>query len=139
MGMRFRKSIKLFGGTRLNISKSGIGISTGVKGFRKSYGANGKTRTTVSVPGTGISYVKESKASGRNNANGSAKVSESKKNSGAWKLVVGILLAIGGISVIGEEIGAAIFGIVAGAALVFWWLKSRNNTSGEKENENTES
>ena len=56
MGFRFRKSIKLFGGLRLNLSKSGVGISGGVKGARVSIGPR-STRTTLSVPGTGMSYV----------------------------------------------------------------------------------
>lgn len=60
MGLRFNKSIKLPFGLRLNISKSGIGFSWGVKGFRVSKTAKGKIRKTVSVPGTGISYVTES-------------------------------------------------------------------------------
>lgn len=64
MGMRFRKSINLGGGTRLNISKSGIGGSVGGKGFRYTKKANGSTRTTASIPGTGLSYVKESKNHG---------------------------------------------------------------------------
>lgn len=59
MGMRFRKSINLGGGTRLNISKSGVGISTGVKGFRVSNNTSGRSRVTASIPGTGISYAKE--------------------------------------------------------------------------------
>ena len=36
MGLRFRKSIKLGGGFRLNLSKSGVGYSWGTKGFRIS-------------------------------------------------------------------------------------------------------
>ena len=60
MGMRFRKSINLGGGARVNISKSGIGGSIGGIGYRYTKKANGGTRTTVSIPGTGISYVKES-------------------------------------------------------------------------------
>ena len=60
MGMRFRKSINLGGGARVNISKSGIGGSIGGKGYRYTKKANGGTRNTVSIPGTGISYVKES-------------------------------------------------------------------------------
>ena len=56
MGFRFRKSLKLGGGFRLNLSKSGVGISGGVKGARVSIGPRG-TRTTLSVPGTGMSYV----------------------------------------------------------------------------------
>lgn len=59
MGFRFRKSINLGGGTRINLSKSGIGVSTGVKGFRVSRNSSGRSRVTASLPGTGISYVKE--------------------------------------------------------------------------------
>lgn len=56
MGFRFKKSINLGGGVRLNGSKSGIGVSAGVKGLRVSHGADGKTRVTASIPGTGLSY-----------------------------------------------------------------------------------
>lgn len=58
MGFRYRKSINLGGGTRLSISKSGFGLSTGIKGFRVGVGPRG-VRTTASVPGTGISYTKQ--------------------------------------------------------------------------------
>ncbi|MDH6370530.1 hypothetical protein M2444_002310 [Paenibacillus sp. PastF-3] len=52
---RFRKSINLGGGVKLNVGKKGVGISAGVKGARVSAGPSGK-RTTVSLPGTGLSY-----------------------------------------------------------------------------------
>ncbi|SET16180.1 Protein of unknown function [Natronincola peptidivorans] len=58
MGLRFRKSVNLGKGIRLNISKSGLGVSSGVKGLRMGVGPRG-IRTTASIPGTGISYVKE--------------------------------------------------------------------------------
>ena len=64
MGMKFRKSIKLGGGTKLNLSKSGVGISTGVKGFRVSKNTSGRSRVTASLPGTGLSYTKEYGSSG---------------------------------------------------------------------------
>ena len=60
MGFRFRKSINLGGGFRVNISKSGIGYSWGVPGFRVTKTAKGVKRTTYSIPGTGISHVSES-------------------------------------------------------------------------------
>lgn len=60
MGLRFRKSIKL-GNARINLSKSGIGYSYGIRGLRASVGPTGRTRTTASIPGTGISYVTEGK------------------------------------------------------------------------------
>lgn len=59
MGVRYRKSINLGRGFRINISKSGIGYSYGVRGYRVTKTAKGSTRTTVSIPGTGISYVTE--------------------------------------------------------------------------------
>ena len=68
MGFRLRKSINLGGGFRINLSKSGIGYSWGVKGYRVTKTAKGTTRTTVSIPGTGISYVHET---GKNNGSGS--------------------------------------------------------------------
>jgi hypothetical protein len=59
MGWRFHRSIKA-GPFRINFSKSGVGVSAGVKGFRVGVGPRG-TRVTSSIPGTGISYVKESR------------------------------------------------------------------------------
>lgn len=58
MGIRFRKS-KNYGPFRVNLSKSGIGYSMGVKGLRVTKKANGGIRTTTSIPGTGISSVSE--------------------------------------------------------------------------------
>ena len=49
MGFSFRKS-KSFGPFRLNLSKSGLGISTGVKGARIGVGPRGVT-TSVGVKG----------------------------------------------------------------------------------------
>lgn len=59
MGFRYRKSIRLGGGFRINISGSGIGYSWGVPGYRITKTANGKIRQTASIPGTGLSYSTE--------------------------------------------------------------------------------
>lgn len=63
MGLRFRKSINLGFGFRVNISKSGIGYSWGVPGYRVTKKVNGDIRTTYSLPGTGISYVEDESSS----------------------------------------------------------------------------
>lgn len=57
MGLNFRKSINLIPGVKLNLSKSGASISTGVKGLRKSINTKGQVTTTASIPGTGIYYT----------------------------------------------------------------------------------
>lgn len=69
MGLRFRKSIKIAPGVRLNIGKSSLGISAGVKGFHKSINTNGRVTTSVSLPGTGLSYV-DTKTMGKGRKNG---------------------------------------------------------------------
>lgn len=56
MGFRFRKTIKLFPGVKLNLSKSGISASVGVAGATVNFSKRG-TRGTVGIPGTGISYT----------------------------------------------------------------------------------
>jgi tetratricopeptide (TPR) repeat protein len=58
MGIRFRKSIKIAPGLRINLSKSGPSLSVGRPGATFNVGPKG-TRTTVGAPGTGISYTTE--------------------------------------------------------------------------------
>jgi hypothetical protein len=57
MGVRFRKSINLGGGVRLNVNKRSLGLSVGTKGLRHSVNTSGRRTTTVSIPGTGLSHV----------------------------------------------------------------------------------
>ena len=56
MGFRFKKSFNIGKHFKINLSKSGIGYSFGVKGFRIGKTAKGKTEKTLSLPGTGLSY-----------------------------------------------------------------------------------
>lgn len=55
MGWRFRDSIRLLPGIRLNISKGGLSTSIGVPGATINLSRRG-TRGTVGLPGSGISY-----------------------------------------------------------------------------------
>lgn len=67
MGFRYRKSVNLGLGFRVNFSKSGIGYSWGTKGYRKTKQANGKVRTTHSIPGTGLSYTETNGGNSKKN------------------------------------------------------------------------
>lgn len=82
MGLRFRKTISLFPGVRLNLSKSGVGVSAGVPGLRGSINSSGRVTGTVGIPGTGVSYVKTKKIFGNKKAD---KKSETKTKSAAAK------------------------------------------------------
>ena len=55
--MRFRKSIKLLPGAKLNLSKSGVSASIGPKGATVNLSPGKKTRITAGIPGTGLSHT----------------------------------------------------------------------------------
>lgn len=71
MGWRFRKSIKILPGIRLNFGKKSVGISIG--GKHGGVTVNSKTGVTAraSIPGTGISYS-ERISSGKKSTQGKA-------------------------------------------------------------------
>jgi Protein of unknown function (DUF4236) len=56
VGFRFRKSVRIFPGLRLNLSRSGASVSLGAKGFHYTIGPKG-TRVTAGIPGTGLSWT----------------------------------------------------------------------------------
>lgn len=65
MGLRFRKSIKLGAGVRLNLNKKSMGLSVGGKGFRYSVNTSGRRTTTIGIPGSGMSYTHTSSSGSR--------------------------------------------------------------------------
>src|SRR5436853_2824952 len=57
MAWGFRRSLKLAGPLRLNLSKSGLGLSLGVPGLHVGVNSRGRY-VRAGVPGTGIYYRK---------------------------------------------------------------------------------
>jgi len=55
MSFRFRRSITLFPGVRVNLSKRGLSLSAGVPGATLNFSSRG-TALTLGLPGTGLSY-----------------------------------------------------------------------------------
>lgn len=60
MGLRFRKSIKLGKGVKLNLSTKSVGLSVGGKGAHFSVNSKGRKSATFGIPGTGLSYTTSS-------------------------------------------------------------------------------
>ena|SRR6266536_43220 len=54
--LRFRRSLKIAPGVRLNFNKRSIGVSAGVRGARYSINSDGRRTRSVGIPGTGLSY-----------------------------------------------------------------------------------
>jgi Protein of unknown function (DUF4236) len=55
MGFKFRRSIKILPGLRLNLSRSGVSANFGVRRANVSVGLRG-TFVNASIPGTGVGY-----------------------------------------------------------------------------------
>ena len=66
MGLRFRKSVTLCKGVKLNFGKSGMSVSVGGKGYRKTINTKGQVTTSMGIPGTGIYYTDTKKIGGNN-------------------------------------------------------------------------
>jgi hypothetical protein len=56
MGLRFQRRIKVFPGVRINLSKSGGGVSVGGRGAHFGIDSRGRRYTSVGLPGTGLSW-----------------------------------------------------------------------------------
>lgn len=59
MGLRFRKSITLLPGVKLNIGKGSVGVSLGNKYGGVSLNSRTGASARASLPGTGLSYTKK--------------------------------------------------------------------------------
>lgn len=97
MGWRFRKSVKIAPGVRVNIGKKSTSISVGGKGYRKTFSSTGKVTTSVGIPGSGLSYTTtentNKKKSGTNNQNSNAFRTPKKPSAKSYK-TCGIILQI---------------------------------------------
>lgn len=57
MGFRFRKSVKIAPGVRLNFGKKSTSVSFGTKGARYTVSSTGRKTASVGIPGTGLYYT----------------------------------------------------------------------------------
>lgn len=117
MGLRFRKSFKIAPGIRLNLSKSGLGVSAGVRGARIGVNSRG-TYTSVGIPGTGIYSTSYSK----NGRKGYAKSSlvPTQTNASGGKSLLAITAVIVGIAV--PLVGL----IMACIAIIYFYKRSKS-------------
>ena len=72
MSLRFRRSMKLLPGVRLNFSKETVGLSFGVPGARYTVNSKGRQTVSTGIPGTGLYNVETissgSRRSGRSSS-----------------------------------------------------------------------
>lgn len=130
MGFRFRRSIRLGKGLRINLSKTGASMSIGRPGATVNVGPRG-TSATAGVPGSGFSYRFQNRArtavgpagsTGSPGASGTPSAALGCLGTAAFLLAPMLLLA-----------GVVTWGvIVLGAAALLWYLQiQRNNAAAE--------
>lgn len=95
MAVRFRKSVKLGPGVKLNFSKRGISTTLGPRGCTTSFGKRGVYQN-VGIPGTGLSYRTKIAGGGsgkrktnKSTSNGSHKSAELPKAVREWQAYTG--------------------------------------------------
>lgn len=60
MGLRFRKSIKIAPGLKINLNKDSVSATIGKRGAHYTINSKGKRTASVGIPGTGLSYTSTS-------------------------------------------------------------------------------
>lgn len=137
MGFRFRKSIRLLPGVRLNLGMRGASISIGGRGLTTNVSARG-TRTTVSLPGTGLSYSTYS-SRGRGGAVAlapTATPTAARATSGATaplpvsRWVVGIVLVLSALVVLPSSVALTCLG---GGAVIWAFIRYRRRNPARRE------
>jgi hypothetical protein len=91
MGLRFQRRIRLFGGLHLNLSKSGIGLSTGTRGFHVGVDSRRRRYVSAGIPGTGLSVREYGKPARR--------PADAPSGAGTvllWAVIIFVLLAVAG-------------------------------------------
>ena len=139
MGLRFRKSLKIAPGVKLNLNKKSTSVTFGGKGFHHTVSSTGKRTSTVGIPGTGLSYSKTSNP--KNNKtntfnNGSNLSSESPLDNNAEgkppKKPFGCLTLL--LAVIGIFLGILFFPVLwmPGIVAILWFAIRKNEPSVKK-------
>lgn len=93
MAMRFRRSMKVAPGVKVNFNKKSVGVTVGGKGYHYSVNSSGKKTTSFGIPGTGVSFVNVSSKK-RQRGGGSAEPRPMSKGIYTTILIVAILWTI---------------------------------------------
>ncbi|MGY2285154.1 DUF4236 domain-containing protein [Pseudomonas gingeri] len=125
MALRIRKSIKIAPGVKINLSKSGISTSLGVKGATVNLSKRG-TRVTTGIPGTGISSSTLYKSKGRQVV--SAQPREYSTAEWVFSWIIGEVLALIGWAKLdgGVQVLCAMLAIVIPIGLFLYYRSRRS-------------
>ncbi|MBQ9610616.1 MAG: DUF4236 domain-containing protein [Lachnospiraceae bacterium] len=87
MGLRFRKSISVAPGVKVNVNKKSASVTVGKKGAHYTMSTSGKQTASVGLPGTGLSYSKSFGGKKKSNKSSSSKKGSSSGSSSVGETV----------------------------------------------------
>ena len=80
MGLRFRTSISVAPGVKVNVNKKSASVTVGKKGAHYTMSTSGKQTASVGLPGTGLSYSKSFGGKKKSSKSSSSKKGSSSNN-----------------------------------------------------------
>lgn len=138
MAWNFRRSKKIFPGVRINLSKTGIGFSAGVRGARISRSPKGRVTGSVGIPGSGLSYRETLNSRKKlSNSTKGFEVSQNEQNNSSAARIFGWIFAIifiyfGFISISSDLFSAALSFII-GITILIILRRSKNKQKQNNE------
>jgi len=94
MSLRFRKSVKIAPGVKVNFNKNSISTTLGTKGAHHTISSSGRKTSTVGIPGTGISYSSTSSSGNSRTSKSDSSKGTASGCSGCLTVFFGSCLAI---------------------------------------------
>lgn len=150
MGIRYRKSIKVAPGVKINLNRKSASVTVGGKGFHKTYNSNGQTTTSVNLPVKGLSYVdRKGRASSSASASPAASSANSENTPAAKEkkitaqavlsdpptagvAVIGGFIIVAGFFLSGPSIPAGIIVALFGVYLIYAYFAYKKNPDSGK-------
>jgi len=130
MGTRFRKSIKITPGVKLNLNKKSVGFTIGTRNARVTLNSRGRMTTSVGIPGTGLpAFKKVTKIGGLK----SRYSNKTLKRFSVIFYILGALLAVMALLLIIEAPAAGILFLIFAGLLIFMGRQYSKAASDKKE------
>lgn len=138
MGWKYRKSIKLAPGVRLNMGKKSQSITVGGKFHRTTFSSTGRVTSSTSIPGTGLHHTttvrtgrKQTPKNTQNTQNTPQHTPRTYKVCGVILQVLSVLLFAMSLAVLSFSAFGLVFALFA--ALLFFVGRNYRETANELE------
>jgi hypothetical protein len=117
--MRFRKSIKIIPGVKINLSKSGVSTTIGGKGLSANIGGRGAYLNT-GIPGTGVSARHKVAGGEKSRDDVEANIVPIGKTGGRILAIISIIFFVSALVLLvtGHPVWAFILAVFGGGCLI---------------------